>query len=97
MEVDAQTMTMPLSSVLLWLAAGTLVGALNWLSLRWTAEMLASGRSWARALTLQMARFAALGTVLAVVAIRGGALALLLSTGGLLVARAVVLRLVARE
>jgi len=90
-------MTATLSFAFLWFAAGALVGSLYWLTLRWTAEVLAAGRSLAQALALQVARFSALGVVLAGVAIRGGALALLASAGGLMVARAVIFRLAARD
>jgi hypothetical protein len=85
-----------LSSVFLWPAAGALVGSLYWLILRWSVAMLATGRSIALAITVQLVRFAALGAALALVAIRGGWLALLLATGGLMLARAVSVRMVGR-
>lgn len=90
-------MTAILLSALPWFAAGALAGVVYWLTLRWSGETLAAGGSLALALALQVTRFAALGAVLAGVAIRGGALALLASAGGLMVVRALVLSRVRRE
>jgi hypothetical protein len=74
-----------------------LVGSLYWRTLRWTATMLASGHSIALAIAAHLVRFAGLGAFLVVVAIHWGALPLLLSAGGLMLARAVVLRLDGRR
>ena len=90
-------MTATVVTALPWFAVGALVGGVYWPTLRWSAETLAVGGSWVRALALQVTRFATLGALLAGVAIRGGALALLVSAGGLMVARAVVLRRVGRD
>ncbi len=89
-------MTTVLVSAFLWLAAGALAGGVYWLSLRWSVARLVAGRSVAAVIALQLVRFALLGAALAMVRIHGGALALLLSTGGLLVARTGVLRLATR-
>jgi hypothetical protein len=97
MEVDAQAMTSTLPSVFLWLAAGMLIGSPYWVTLRWSVGMLATGRSMALAIAMQLVRFAALAVALAFVAIHWGALALLVSAGGLMLARAAVLRRVARR
>jgi hypothetical protein len=70
-----------------------LIGSLYWLTLRWSAATLTSGQSIVLAIAVQLVRFAALGAFLAFVAIHWGALPLLLSAGGVMVARAVVLRL----
>ncbi len=89
-------MSAPFSSAVLWLAAGALVGALYWMSLGCTVAILAAGRSWGLAIALQVARFAILGALLTVVAIHWGAIALLVSAGGLMLVRAIALRLAAR-
>jgi F1F0 ATPase subunit 2 len=77
-----------------WLAAGAAVGALYFLTLHWNVRKFAAGRSpvLALALALQLARFAALAGVLAVVAVHFGALPLLVATAGILAARTVFLR-----
>jgi N-ATPase, AtpR subunit len=92
MEVDAPAMTATLVAAFLWPAFGMLVGMLYWLTLRWSVARLAAGRSIALPIALQLLRFAALGAVLAFVASRSGWAALLLSTAGLMLARAVALR-----
>lgn len=86
-------MTATLASAFLCLAAGMLIGSLYWLTLPWNVEKLATGQSIALAIALQLIRLAALGGFLTFMAIRWGALPLLFSVGGLMFARAVVLRL----
>ena len=76
-----------------WLAAGLAIGAVHFLSLRWNIRLLTDGRSVLPALALQLGRFAAIAVVLAVIAIAFGALALLVTTAGILLARSVILRL----
>ena len=90
-------MTAPPALVLLWFVAGALVGGLYWLTLRWSVALLASGRSVALAIAVQVVRFAALGAALAAVAIGYGWPALLLSASGLVLSRAAVLRLAGRS
>jgi F1F0 ATPase subunit 2 len=100
--MDAQAMTKFLvaqqdliASVLAggaWLAAGAAVGAVYFLTLHWNMRMFAAGRSPVLALALQLARFAAIGGVLAVIAVHFGALPLLVATTGILAARTVFLR-----
>jgi F1F0 ATPase subunit 2 len=77
-----------------WLAAGAATGALYFLTLRWNVRMFAAARPpvLALALAVQLARFAAIAGVLAVVAVHFGALPLLVATAGILVARTVFLR-----
>jgi F1F0 ATPase subunit 2 len=80
-----------------WLTAGTMVGTLYFLTLRWNVRMLADGRSPLLALTLQLARFASIAGVLAIVALHFGALPLLVVTAGILAARIVFVRWSARS
>lgn len=75
-----------------WLAAGGAAGALYFLTLRWNVRLFAVGRSPVLALALQLARFAAIGGLLAVIAAHFGALPLLVATSGILAARTVFLR-----
>jgi hypothetical protein len=86
-------MTATLASAFACLAAGMLIGSLYWLTLRWSVERLATRQSMALAIVVQLVRLAALGAFLAFVAMRWGALPLLLTAGGLMFARAAVLRL----
>lgn len=83
-------MTTTFTSVILWLAGGLLSGSLYWLTLHWNVALLAAGRSVALAIFMQLLRLAVLGGALALVARDWGWLALLSSTGGLLLARAAV-------
>jgi F1F0 ATPase subunit 2 len=78
--------------VVAWLAAGAAVGALYFLTLRWNVRMFAAGRSPVLAVALQLARFAAIAGVLAVVAVHFGGLPLLVASAGILAARTVFLR-----
>jgi len=75
-----------------WIVAGTIIGALHFLSLRWNLRMLAGGRSLMPAIAVQLGRFAAIAAVLAVVARSFGALPLLAATLGILLARTIVIR-----
>jgi F1F0 ATPase subunit 2 len=76
-----------------WLAAGTAIGAVFFLTLRWSVRMLAAGNAVLLVMTLQLARFAVIGAVLAAIVNHFGALALLAAAVGILVARAALLRL----
>lgn len=75
-----------------WLAAGALIGALHFVTLRWNVRMFAGGRTALLAVALQIARFALLAGALAVIAGRYGALPLLLATAGILLARTAVVQ-----
>lgn len=75
-----------------WLAVGTLIGAFHFLTLRWNVGMLAAGRAWLLPTAVQLARFALVACLLAVVTIHFGALPLLLVTAEILAARAAILR-----
>lgn len=83
-------------STVAWLAVGGLIGALHFFTLHWNVALLAAGRAPALALGLQLLRLALVGAALAGVAIEGGALPLLLAAAGILAARAVAVRRVAR-
>jgi len=75
-----------------WFAAGMVIGAFHFLSLRWNIRMLATGRSLLPVMAIQVARFAVIAIVLAFVAAYFGALPLLAVTAGILAARTVVTR-----
>jgi N-ATPase, AtpR subunit len=75
-----------------WLAAGTIVGGLFFLSLRWNVRMLTAGRSLLPVMAVQFGRLAAIGVVLAVIAIHFGALPLLAASAGILAARVGLVR-----
>ncbi len=76
-----------------WLAAGALVGAFHFLTLRLNVRMLANGGSLFLALALQLGRFAVVAAALTAVAITFGALPLLVATAGILIMRTAVVRL----
>jgi len=78
-----------------WLAAGGLVGAFHFLSLRSSARMLATASAPSAALALHLVRFAVTAGALIVIA-RHGALPLLAATLGLVAARTAVLQAVSR-
>jgi F1F0 ATPase subunit 2 len=75
-----------------WLAAGAIVGAFHFLTLRTSTRMLVSGSSLPAGLALHLVRFAVTAGALALIA-RHGALPLLAATLGILASRAAVLRL----
>jgi len=75
-----------------WLTVGALIGAFHFLTLRWNVGMLATGQAWLLPTVVQLARFALLAGLLAVITIHFGALPLLLVTAGMLTARTAILR-----
>jgi F1F0 ATPase subunit 2 len=75
-----------------WLAVGALVGAFQFLTLRWNVRMLAVDRPLPLALAAQFVRLALVAGALAVIAGYFGALPLLLATAGILAARTAILR-----
>lgn len=79
-------------SVSAWLAAGALIGAFHFLTLRWNVRMFAVGQSLSLALVTQLVRFALIAGVLAIIASRFGALPLLVATAGILAIRTAVVR-----
>jgi N-ATPase, AtpR subunit len=75
-----------------WLAAGMVIGGFFFLTLRWNVRMLAAGRAWLPVMAIQSGRLAAIGVVLAVIAVYFGALPLLAISAGILAARTAMLR-----
>jgi F1F0 ATPase subunit 2 len=75
-----------------WLAAGTVIGAVHFLSLRWNVRMLTAGRSLLPIVAIQLGRFAVLAMVLALITRTFGALPLLAAALGILAARTVIIR-----
>lgn len=79
-----------LISLALWLVAGTAIGISYFLALRWNVDMLAGGRALLPVMAVQFGRLAAIGIVLAAIAVYSGALSLLAASAGILVGRAVM-------
>ena len=77
-----------------FLALGFAAGALFFALLRWNTSLYTRGDGLAFGAAVQLLRLAALAGLLALVALHG-ALPLLLTTSGLLIARASLLRLLA--
>jgi F1F0 ATPase subunit 2 len=75
-----------------WLAAGMVIGAVHFLSLRWNVRMLTAGRSLLPVVAVQLGRFAAMAVVLALITRTFGALPLLAAALGILAARTVIVR-----
>lgn len=82
-----------LASTVGWLAAGTVIGAVHFLSLRWNVRKLATGRSFFPVMAVQIGRFAAMAVLLAAIVRTSGALPLLAVASGILVARTVFVRM----
>jgi F1F0 ATPase subunit 2 len=74
------------------LVAGLLLGAVYFLSLRWNLWRFTVGRSLLIPVGIQLVRFALIAAALAVVARYFGALQLLVTTLGILVARTAVIK-----
>jgi len=75
------------------LAAGALIGAFHFLTLRWNVRMLATGQSLPLALAVQLVRFAVIAAALAVIASHFGALPLLTAAAGILATRTAIVGL----
>jgi hypothetical protein len=75
-----------------WLAAGAAIGTFFFLTLRWNVQMLAAGRPLLPVITIQLARLAGVGVLLAAIAIYFGALPLIAATAGILAARMALVR-----
>jgi F1F0 ATPase subunit 2 len=89
MEMDAGQMTV--LETLFYLALGFAAGTLFFALLHWNTRLYMRGGSVAFAVALQGVRVVSVGGVLVLIALLG-ALPLLLTALGLLIARAVVLR-----
>jgi F1F0 ATPase subunit 2 len=75
------------------LAAGALIGAFYFLTLRWNVRMFATGQSLPLALAIQLVRFAVIAGALAVIAVHFGAMPLLVVTAGVLATRTAIVRI----
>jgi F1F0 ATPase subunit 2 len=75
-----------------WLAAGMVIGAVHFLSLRWNVRMLTADRPLLPIVAIQLGRFATLAVVLALITQTSGALPLLAAALGILAARTVIVR-----
>jgi F1F0 ATPase subunit 2 len=89
--MDAERMTRIDPALAGYLAAGLLLGAAYFRTLRWTSDRLAAGSGVRGAIAAIVGRFALLGGALAWISMQG-ALPLLLTALGVFVGRAVVLR-----
>lgn len=81
-----------LASAVGWLAAGIVIGAVHFLSLRWNVQMLTAGRSLLPVVAVQLGRFAGMALVLALITRTFGALPLLAAALGILAARTIIVR-----
>lgn len=75
-----------------YLMIGLIVGGVYFTAMWWSAELFASGGRVPLAITLVTGRFALIVTVLGLIATRGGALPLLITALGVVVARFVAVR-----
>jgi F1F0 ATPase subunit 2 len=76
----------------IWLIVGTLIGGIHFLTLRWTADAVAHGRSIAAVLAVQLVRLLLVGVAMVIIVQSFGALALVSAAAGILAARSIVLR-----
>jgi N-ATPase, AtpR subunit len=70
-----------------WLSNGALIGAIYFLTLRWTVNMLTAHKRLLAAVTLQLGRLALVASLLAIIVSAFGALPLMLTTVGIFAAR----------
>lgn len=80
-----------------WLSCGALIGALHFLSLKWSVRLFVAGGASLLPMILQLGRLAFVACMLAVIAGRFGAGPLLTATLGILVARTSALCMGERE
>ena len=73
------------------LIVGTLVGAFQFLTLRWSVAMLAAGRAPVLLIATQLGRFALSAGILGVIAGRFGVSPLLLAGAGIIMARMAII------
>jgi len=76
-----------------WLAIGALIGTFHYLTLRRNAQMLVTGTSLLKPVTLQLIRFAVTAGALGIITRHSGALPLFVTALGVLASRTAVLRL----
>ena len=75
-----------------WLTVGALIGTFHFLTLRWNVRIFTVDRSFLRAFTVQLVRFAVILGALLVVTRSFGALPLLAAAVGIVAARTTVVR-----
>jgi N-ATPase, AtpR subunit len=80
-----------------WLPVGMAIGAFQFITLRWVVGMLAAGRSTFVPFGTQLARLVLIAAALAIITRLAGALPLLGTTAGILIARTAMLRSGARR
>jgi F1F0 ATPase subunit 2 len=90
--ITAEVTTHGLALAGIWLAAGTVMGGVFFLSLHWNVRMLTAGRATLPIIAVQLARLAAISAALTAIALYFGALPLLAASAGVLLARTAVLR-----
>ncbi len=81
-----------LLAIPIWTAIGLVLGGIYFTTLHWNIRRFASGKSLAMVFVLQLVRFGAMASALAIIAIHRGAVPLLAATAGILLARAVGVR-----
>jgi F1F0 ATPase subunit 2 len=76
-----------------WFAAGVLIGMFHFSTLRWNVTILTSAQArLPAAFALQFGRMALLAGMLATIAVRFGALPLVMAAAGIVVARSAAIR-----
>jgi N-ATPase, AtpR subunit len=75
-----------------WLSTGAVIGALYFLTLRWSVKMLTADKRLLPAMALQLGRLALLAGLLAIIVSSFGALPLLLTTAGIFATRIAVVQ-----
>ncbi len=91
--LDQERMTISLFlAVTGYLALGLIVGGIYFTAMWWSAQLFAAGGRMPLALFLGMGRLALIVVVLVLVATRGGALPLLATALGIVIARFVAMR-----
>ncbi len=78
-----------LASVAVWVLLGAVLGTCHFLGLRLNVGMLTRGGALLLPVAVQFGRFAIMGVALAILARSFGALALLASAAGILIARTI--------
>ena len=86
-------MLMLVANASAWLGIGALLGSFHYLTLRRNAQMLVTGSSVLKVVTLQLIRFAVMACVLVIITRHYRAMPLLVTALGVLVLRTAVLRL----
>lgn len=91
-ELTGHELVGVLLSIGAWLAAGVLIGAFHFLTLKWNVQRFMVDQSLLLPLGIQLIRFALVAAVLTAITRSSGAVPLLLATAGILVTRGVIIR-----